>query len=218
MQQFMNTALLDVCTQHGSLHHYQAGQIINQRGDSKQELSIVLSGQVKVGNYGLDGQYQLTTYLQKGETFGEFTLLANLARTHDSEAVDKVTIILLNQQTFTYLNQHNSDFNAFMLSSIAIKLHSTLAAMDDLRRLPTHVRLAKFLYTQSQHSGSNTIKIRQSDCAEWLTVSVLSCHKALQKLKSLQLVSSSYGAIIINDKTKLEQWLNQHSSLLPVNT
>jgi CRP/FNR family cyclic AMP-dependent transcriptional regulator len=91
-----------------------------------------------------------------------------------------------------------------------------LEMMDDHRRLPTHVRLAKLLYNQCTQPTLNTINMRQSDCAELLAVTLLSSHKALSKLTMLNLVSTSYGAILVHDKLQLEQWLNDHLSLLPV--
>jgi len=91
-----------------------------------------------------------------------------------------------------------------------------LELMDDHRRLPTHVRLAKLLYKRCHQNGINSIKLRQQDCAELLAVTVLSLHKALHKLTEIGLVSTSYGAIIVLDKITLEYWLNEHLSLLPV--
>ena len=114
------------------------------------------------------------------------------------------------------MNANVPEFNQYLLTSLAIKLNMALEMMDDHRRLPTHVRLAKLLYNQCTKPTLNHIKMRQSDCAELLAVTVLSSHKALKKLTDINLVSSSYGAIIVYDKLQLEQWLNDHLSLLPV--
>lgn len=212
----MSEAILALCAQHGDRKTYAKGQLINQRGDARPGLNIVQSGQVKVGNYGLDGQYQLTSYLHRGDSFGEVTLLVNQPRTHHSEADSDVVITHLNRQQFNWMNENVPEFNTYLLTSLAIKLNMVLEMMDDHRRLPTHVRLAKLLYTKCKHHSFNTIKIRQSDCSELLAVSLLSTHKALNKLTAIGLVSTSYGAILVHDKIKLELWLNDHLSLLPV--
>lgn len=212
----MNEELLALCAQHGDRKLFAQGQLIHQRGDSRPGLNIVQSGQVKVGNYGLDGQYQLTSYLNRGDSFGEVTLIVNQPRTHHSEANTDVVLTHLNRSSFHWMNANVPEFNQYLLTSLAIKLNMALEMMDDHRRLPTHVRLAKLLYNQCTKPTLNHIKMRQSDCAELLAVTVLSSHKALKKLTDINLVSSSYGAIIVHDKLQLEQWLNDHLSLLPV--
>lgn len=212
----MNDALLALCAQHGDRKVCKQGQLIHQRGDARPGLNIIQSGQVKVGNYGLDGQYQLTSYLNRGDSFGEVTLLVDQPRTHHSEAHTDVVLTHLNRQAFNWMNANVLEFNTYLLTSLAIKLNMALEMMDDHRRLPTHVRLAKLLYNQCTEPTHNTIKFRQSDCAELLAVSLLSIHKALGKLTQLGLVSTSYGALLVHDKLQLQQWLNDHLSLLPV--
>lgn len=212
----MSDRLLALCEVHGERKTYQAGQQIHQRGDAEPGLKVIQSGIVKVGNYGLDGQYQLASYLYRGESFGEVTVIVNQPRTHHSQALNDVVISHLNRKKFDYLHLHEPEFNTYLLTSLAAKLNTALEVMDDHRRLPTHVRLAKLLYQQCQQDGVNTIKLRQQDCAELLAVTVLSSHKALHKLNETGLVSSSYGAIIVHHKATLEQWLNDHLSLLPV--
>jgi CRP/FNR family cyclic AMP-dependent transcriptional regulator len=212
----MNDTLLALCAQHGDRKTFSQGQLIHQRGDDRPGLNIVQTGQVKVGNYGLDGQYQLTSYLQRGDSFGEVTLLVEQPRTHHSEAHTDVVLTHLNRQAFNWMNANVPEFNTYLLTSLAIKLNMALEMVDDHRRLPTHVRLAKLLYNQCTQPTLNNIKMRQSDCAELLAVTLLSSHNALNKLTMLNLVSTSYGAILVHDKLLLEQWLNDHLSLLPV--
>lgn len=210
----MSHRLLALCEKHGERKTYQAGQQIHQRGDAQPGLKVIQNGIVKVGNYGLDGQYQLVSYLYRGESFGEVTVLINQPRTHHSQALNDVVISHLSRQKFDYLHKHEPKFNTYLLTSLAAKLNTALELMDDHRRLPTHIRLAKLLYQQCQQDGLNTIKLRQQDCAELLAVTVLSSHKALHKLTETGLVASSYGAIIVYDKKKLAQWLNDHLSLV----
>jgi CRP/FNR family transcriptional regulator, cyclic AMP receptor protein len=214
--QKMSNRLLALCEAHGERKIYQAGQQIHQRGDKEPGLKVIQSGIVKVGNYGLDGKYQLASYLSRGDSFGEVTVIVNEPRTHHSQALDDVIISHLCRKKFDYLHQHEPEFNTYLLTSLAAKLNTALELMDDHRRLPTHVRLAKLLYKRCHQNGINSIKLRQQDCAELLAVTVLSLHKALHKLTEIGLVSTSYGAIIVLDKITLEYWLNEHLSLLPV--
>jgi len=104
----MSEALLALCAQYGDRKTYAKGQLINQRGDS----------------------------------FGEVTLLVNQPHTHHSEADSDVVITHLNRQQFNWMNENVPEFNTYLLTSLAIKLEqwlndhlSLLPVQDD--RLPT---------------------------------------------------------------------------------
>jgi CRP-like cAMP-binding protein len=208
--------LLQAALAYGRCVEYQDIEIIHSRGDVNAGLSIVYSGQVRVGNYGLDGRYQLTAIFEKGETFGEFTLYANLPRTHNTEAMNTTQVI---QMTVSQYNSFISDYpqvEKILLSSLASKLHQTLENLDDVLRLPTHTRLAKILFKLAKQQNIQTLNIKQNQCAQLLGVTVLSAHKALKKLQKEQLIETAYGIINLKDMDVLQGWLLQQSSLFPI--
>ncbi|MFB1034938.1 MAG: hypothetical protein QMC38_06285, partial [Sinobacterium sp.] len=59
----MPEELLIQCSQFAPIKEYSDGYTIHNRGDLKSGLSIVYCGQVKLGNYGMDGKYQQTATL-----------------------------------------------------------------------------------------------------------------------------------------------------------
>lgn len=232
----MPESLLKLCTQCGTPTEYDKGAMIHNRGDFKPGLSIVVAGQVKVGNYGIDGNYQLTTVLERGDTFGEFTLYASLARTHHAQAMSDCTVLQINESRFRQLEAAHPEVGVFLTRNLAIKLHATLERLDDILRLPTHVQLAKLIYQTSVAQAnsvetnpvqansfqislgqtSTAVALRQSDYAERLGVTVLTAHKALNKLVSLSLIRKQYGKVEIVDMQAMSKWLNDNVSLLPV--
>jgi len=209
--------LLETALTFGRCVEYQDNETIHSRGDLLAGLSIVYSGQVKVGNYGLDGHYQLTTILEKGETFGEFTLFANLPRTHNAEAINKTQVIQMSVSQYNAFINNYPAAERMLISSLANKLHQALEKLDDVLRLPTYVRLAKILFQLSQLQQTQTLKVKQNQCAQLLGVTVLSAHKALKKLQEEQIIRTAYGVIHIEKLDVLQEWLLQHSSILPIN-
>ena len=205
--------LLENALSFGRCIEYQDNETIHSRGNLIPGLSIVYSGQVRVGNYGIDGRYQLTTVLEKGETFGEFTLFANLPRTHNAEAVSKAQVIQMSVSQYHDFTKDYPIVEKILLSSLAKKLHQTLEHLDDVLRLPTHTRLAKILFNLSNQQQTKTLKVKQNQCAQLLGVTVLSAHKALKKLQGEQLIRPAYGVIHIVDIEALREWLLQQSSI-----
>ena len=94
---------------------------------------------------------------------------------------------------------------------MSLNLHITLEKLEDIKRLPTYIRLAKLLLQHADQHGS--VKLRQKDIAEQLGVTVLSSHKAIKKLAGLLLIKLSYGAIVINQSAQFEQWVQQQMKL-----
>lgn len=206
----------DCCAEVAKLKVVESGAVIHKRGDKKPGLTVIAKGQVKIGNYGLDGKYHLTTILSAGDNFGEFTLFTELPRTHDAEAYGTAEIYQLSTAQYQELELRYPQLRARMLCDIATKLHLSLEALDDLRRLPIKVRVAKFLWQRRLVDQDSRITLRQQDIAESLGVTVLAIHKALKHLEQEGLVSLGYGAVVINDVSKFEQYLEQRAQLLPV--
>lgn len=207
----MPEKLLIRCAKFAPIIEYSDGCTIHNRGDVKTGLSIVYSGQVQMGNYGLDGKYQHTITLSKADTFGEFTLFNHLPRTHHAMAVGETKVIQMSSNQFAQCSNESPELNTFLLSSMGLKLHITLERLDDIQRLPTYIRLAKLLLLHTDNQGR--VAMRQKDLAEQLGVTVLSCHKAINKLSDLSFIQRFYGAIQIKSVTDLTLWLDEKMSL-----
>ena len=201
---------------YGKIINYPLGSQIHDRGDKKPGISIVVSGEVEVGNYDIEGRYYLTAILGVGEVFGEFTVLAGLPRTHNAVALDNCQILQIGATQTHKLLGEIPDVQSFLLRSLAIRLHKVLERLDDVIRLPTHVQLAKYLYQIHCQTKQNKIALRQQDLAKRLGVTVLSIHKAIKKLSALNLIHTSYGAVLIPDIEYYAQWLNEQSGILPL--
>lgn len=80
--------------------------------------------------------------------------------------------------------------------------------MDALRRLPILERTAKILLMFSYSTNQDSIlPIKQEELANTLGVSRVTMGKTLKKLAATNLISLGYGAININSKSALIEWL-----------
>ncbi len=186
---------------------YEDGQLIHARGDAKPGLSIVRSGAVRIGNVGLDGSYLSTSVLDRGQCFGEFTLLAGLPRTHEAVAVGTTVVAQLPRQPFMRLFDQSPELSKGLLKISLLRTHALLEFIDDLRRLPLPVRVAKFLYASAE---SEDMSIRQEDIAFTFGVSRVSMGKTLQQLQQQGLLELGYGRIRLH-LSVLRQWIAEQS-------
>ncbi len=197
----------------GAVIRYQDGQLIHSRGDLKPGISIVVSGAVQVGVYGSDGLFVMTSNLGPGQTFGEFTLFANLPRTHDITAAGETEINQISAAAFERLYEAHSEISRALLTTTLVRSHRLLEILDAIRRLPMRERTAKVLFTMLQTAGGDqSFEYRQAELAHALGVSRTSLATALKQLRDLGLIDTGYGEIRIPDPDKLQRWVTRYCS------
>lgn len=201
----------------GALMHFSEGTTIHSRGEVRPGLSIVERGAVRFSIPGFDGSYVTTSVLGEGHFFGEATLFSKLPRTHDAIAVGATTINQISKARFDKIFDEEPTLARIMLEATTTRLYSVLEFMDDLRRHPLNVRIAKIILSMAQSSKvENVIEISQSDFAFTLGVSRVSIGKALAGLQSDGLITLGYGKIRIANYGQLNNWITDHSVLAPL--
>lgn len=206
-----------------SVRRFKHGEVIHERGDRGSSLSIVKTGAVKMGNYGLDGRYFLTKVLYPGETFGEFVVFAALHRTHTAEAVGDTEIGYIEKYDLEKALSQSPELVIQLLTSLSARLHNNIEIMDDIKRLPISVRLAKMLLIATQHNSSaeyeakpQTIEITQDNIAAQMGISRMSVSKALKELTNLGFIDQGYQAITIIDVATLQRWYKEQNQTMPL--
>jgi CRP-like cAMP-binding protein len=209
--------IVDEIIQIANLVKYGDGQMVHSRGDDKPGLSLIKSGAVNVGMYGMDGSFVMTTILGPGQFFGEFTLFAGLPRTHDISANGETEIYQIPGPGFIKLCDCEPVLTRALLAISLVRLHTSLEMLDAIRRLPLLERTAKILGILMQTSGDpHILHFRQSDLAYTLGVSRVSLGKALAQLAGLKLIELGYRKIILPDPQKLPSWIARHCTPAPL--
>lgn len=199
------------------ISRYSDGQLIHSRGEIKPGLSIVRSGAASVGVYGADGKFVMVTVLTPGESFGEFTVLTELPRTHDVAAVGATEIYQIPVKKFLPIYDQHHDVAKALLKATLWRTHMLLETVDGMRRLSTLERTAKLLLSMLRVSDQTTlVNCRQSELAFTLGVSRVSVGKALKELAALNLIQLGYRKIILLNPDDLEHWVNQRCETIPI--
>ncbi|MEE4245758.1 MAG: Crp/Fnr family transcriptional regulator [Kangiellaceae bacterium] len=192
----------------GTIKSYSPNQLIHSRGQIKPGLSVVIDGLVMVGIGGKDGSYVPVTVLGPGESFGEFTLFADLPRTHDIYAYSDARVLQVTKSKFERFYQHDRSAADSLLKITLLRTHQLLEMHDALSRLPLPLRAMKLLLSLAVTAGTiDHLTIRQSDISALMGVSRVSLGKVLQQLQEQQLIKLGYGKIEFGDRKRCEAWL-----------
>jgi len=190
---------------------YANGQLIHGRGDRKAGLSIVISGAVRICNAGSDGSQVTTAVLGPGQCFGEFTLLSDLPRTHDAIATGATTIDQIGKPAFETLSAAEPDLLRLLAGATANRLHRVLELLDDIRRLPLPVLLAKTLLVAADRDA--TVSCSQAELADALGVSRVTIGQALAGFEEDALLARRYGRIELTNVEELARWVAERDVL-----
>jgi CRP-like cAMP-binding protein len=190
------------------LMKYSDGALIHNRGDEKPGLSIVRSGLVRVGMIREDGTFVITSLLGAGQSFGEFTLFADLPRTHDIVAQGETEVWQLPGARFSRLCETQPELMEALLKTALVRSHVLLEMIEAMRSLPVLERVAKILVILVTTTGeSSHFYTRQSDLAVTLGLSRTTLSKALTQLEADGLVARGYGQISLPDRDRLIAWI-----------
>ncbi len=188
---------------------YGDGALIHNRGDDKPGLSIVRSGLVRVGMIREDGTFVITSLLGAGQSFGEFTLFADLPRTHDIVAQGETEVWQLPGARFSRLCETQPELMEALLKTALVRSHVLLEMIEAMRSLPVLERVAKILVILVTTTGENShFYTRQSDLAVTLGLSRTTLSKALTQLEADGLVARGYGQISLPDRDRLIAWIS----------
>ena len=201
----------------GRLRAYKAGQAIQDRGEERQSLSIVRSGQVLAGNLGLDGTFLASALLYPGDCFGEITLFTGLPRTQNLWAQGETEIVDIGKRPFMDLFASEPAIPLAMMKISQLRSYELIEFLDALRRLSLLERLARLLLAAIEPGAKCAmLECRQEDIAFMLGVSRVSVGKALKRLQADGLIALGYGRIQIESVADLAARVKADAQLLPI--
>ena len=111
---------------------YGAKERIFTETDLGTTMYIVQSGKVRLFRV-VDGQKRVHGMMEKGDFFGEMSILEGLPRTISAEAVEDAELIEINSMTFDKMIKGNIEIAIRMLRKLSIRLRETERRLEGLQ-------------------------------------------------------------------------------------
>lgn len=106
-----------------------AGGIIFDEGEVGTEMFVIQSGSVEIRKRVGSGEKLLAT-LEKGDFFGEMSILEEVPRTAVARAKTDVELVKINQSTFDEMLRHNGEIAVRMLRKLSRRLRETTLLLE----------------------------------------------------------------------------------------
>lgn len=103
------------------LSHFAKGQLVFREGEEGDEMYIIQSGRVAICKT-IGGKRKTLNLLEKGDFFGEMSVLERLPRTADAEVIDDADLISINSQTFGEMIRSNPEIAVRMLRKYSMRM------------------------------------------------------------------------------------------------
>ena len=103
------------------LSHHRKGDYIFREGDEGDEMYIIQTGRVSIQKV-IGGKKTPISVLEKGDFFGEMSVLERLPRTADAEALEDADLITINSQTFGEMIRSNPEIAVRMLRKYSMRM------------------------------------------------------------------------------------------------
>ena len=183
---------------------YETGQYIFQQGDKADRLYLILSGQISVETYSLNGKPIKITTLGTGSVFGEFALIDEASRSASIVVTRKTELASLSALMFKkILNKHPS-ISHNMLRILVTHLRSSNKQIESLVSKSLLQRTANLLIELNKLEGP-IIRLTQKQLSEKLFASREKVNFQLKKLEEKNAIKRGHRMIEILSINILQQ-------------
>ena len=188
----------------------KADTVILRRGDPGDTLLIVVSGRVKIIATSDRDSELLLTIVERGQMFGELSVLDGRERSADAVALTNVTLLCLERKPVLDFLTVRTDVLFRVLSVVCAKLRATTDMAERSAFLSPPARLFRCLLDFAKVNGETSgeglrvlHRLPQRELASSITSSRETVNKILQHWKKLELVETGSGYVWIKNVAAL---------------
>jgi CRP-like cAMP-binding protein len=113
------------------LTHFDKGHVLFHEGDDGEEMYIIQSGRVAIKKKVREGEATLAV-LEKGDFFGEMSILERMPRSASAEVVEDGDLIVISGEIFGDMIKANPEIAVRMLRKYSIRLRETNKQLEQV--------------------------------------------------------------------------------------
>jgi len=125
-----------------------AGGVIFDEGEVGTEMYVIQSGIVDIFKRVKDREKHIAT-LEKGDFFGEMSILEEVPRTAVARAKTDVELVRINQSTFDEMLRHNGEIAVRMLRKLSRRLRETTKLLEQSTGIAPPIDEASDIFTKA---------------------------------------------------------------------
>jgi CRP-like cAMP-binding protein len=117
---------------------FRKGELIFSEGELGNEMFIIQSGKVRIFK-NIDGFDQTLTVLEKGDFFGEMSILEGMPRSASAEAEEDCDLIKINSANFVAMIKSNIEIAIRIMRKLSLRLREANVQIEKLMHASTEM-------------------------------------------------------------------------------
>jgi CRP-like cAMP-binding protein len=186
------------------LRRFSRGEVIFQRDDPGSQLYIVETGSVKIALSSAEGKEMILALLNRGDIFGEMTLIDDAPRSADAVALEPCSMLLLEREHFVHFLREQPGASLTLMAALSRRLRATDDLVQDAAFFDIPARLANVLLRLAETIGQPTPqgstigrRLTQGQLAGMIGATRESVNKWLRTYERQGLIVSDRGVITV---------------------
>lgn len=183
-----------------------AGHQIFSKSEAGNQMFIVADGRIKIHITSTGRKHKTLAYLEKGDFFGEMSLLDGRVRSASATAVDDSRLLVVSKSDFKKLLSKDPRFSFLIMRTLAERLRKTDEEVENLLFKNLLGRLAKALLDlASRQPDGNAVRLTHQELADLIGTSREPLTRALGVLKRRGVIESGEGKLVVTSVERLKQ-------------
>lgn len=127
--------------------------VVLEGDDSVQALYLIASGSVQVYMTGVDGRETILSFLERGDFFGEMSLIDGEPRSASVRTVTDAQLLIIHRESFLTLIRQSPEIAMGLLSELSKRLRKANRQIGSLSTMSVSGRVAGTLLNLMQERG-----------------------------------------------------------------
>ena len=127
--------------------------VVLEGDDSVQALYLIASGSVQVYMTGVDGRETILSFLERGDFFGEMSLIDGEPRSASVRTVPDAQLLIIHRESFLTLIRQSPEIAMGLLSEMSKRLRKANRQIGSLSTMSVSGRVAGTLLNLMQERG-----------------------------------------------------------------
>ena len=187
------------------------GTILFRENEPGQEMYIIQSGKVRISKKVREIEKTLTI-LDKGDFFGEMSILNNKPRSATAEVVEDAKLLVIDPQTFETMVRNNAEIALRIIKNLSARLQEADNQIENLLLRDNTSRLVNTLAKIASERGERTpqgirIPFRPEELAGIAGIPFNQVEEITKKLVNSRILRIEEGQLVIASQDLLDRFL-----------
>jgi len=187
------------------------GTVLFRENEPGQEMYIILSGKVRISKKVREIEKTLTI-LDKGDFFGEMSILNNKPRSATAEVVEDAKLLVIDPQTFETMVRNNAEIALRIIKNLSARLQEADNQIENLLLRDNTSRLVNTLAKIASERGERTpqgirIPFRPEELAGIAGIPFNQVEEITKKLVNSRILRIEQGQLVIASQDLLDRFL-----------